>query len=192
VFSRTPTAPGDPSKKEMIRDLRANGEIDQLKPGSWEEDMTAVCRTRFSVRPSKSRAVLFYSQFPNGTLDPLSFHGGCPVLNGTKWMANLWVWNAARNSFDHAPYKLGQESKVTASGTYTPIKALFFNSGQDPAYAGARLYWHDTYFGELASGESVRVTTYVSHVWNVKNPSGETLKSWTIDKVPSEDLHFTV
>ena len=26
-------------------------------------------------------------------LDPLSLHGGCPVLNDTpKWGANLWIW----------------------------------------------------------------------------------------------------
>ena len=25
-----------------------------------------------------------------------SEHGGCPVLEGTKWAANLWVWNGRR------------------------------------------------------------------------------------------------
>ncbi|KAH8083378.1 hypothetical protein JL720_8260 [Aureococcus anophagefferens] len=32
---------------------------------------------------------------PDGTLDDYATHGGCPVLDGTKWAANLWVWNKA-------------------------------------------------------------------------------------------------
>merc|ERR1712216_212077 len=36
-----------------------------------------------------------YSQRPDGTLDDYATHGGCPVLDGTKWAANLWVWNKA-------------------------------------------------------------------------------------------------
>jgi hypothetical protein len=36
-------------------------------------------------------AILFYSQHPSGLMDPMSQHGGCPVLDGTKWAANLWV-----------------------------------------------------------------------------------------------------
>jgi len=40
---------------------------------------------------------VFYSQHPDGSVNPASAHGGCPVLGGqTKWAANLWVWNAQR------------------------------------------------------------------------------------------------
>ena len=35
--------------------------------------------------PRKAHAILFYSQLPNGALDPMSLHGGCPVVEGTKW-----------------------------------------------------------------------------------------------------------
>lgn len=31
-----------------------------------------------------------------GRVDEASMHGGCPVLAGTKWAANLWVWNGPR------------------------------------------------------------------------------------------------
>ena len=54
------------------------------------------CYSRFAVAPRKGDAILFYSQKPSGDLDPLSIHGGCPVLAGTKWAANLWVWNGRR------------------------------------------------------------------------------------------------
>lgn len=66
---------------EAISDLRASGDADMLEKDSWEEKMVARCRTKFSVRPNSARAVLFYSQFPNGEQDPMSKHGGCPVLS---------------------------------------------------------------------------------------------------------------
>ena len=61
-----------------------------LKENSWEEKLTIQCRTRFSITPHSSRAVLFYSQLPNGHVDKNSLHGACPILNGQKYAANLW------------------------------------------------------------------------------------------------------
>lgn len=58
---------------------------------SWEAEMTELCESKFAVLPRKGDAIVFYSQDPHGGLDPASLHGGCPVLNGTKWAANLWV-----------------------------------------------------------------------------------------------------
>ena len=26
-----------------------------------------------------------------GELDPYSYHGGCPVIRGEKWIANFWI-----------------------------------------------------------------------------------------------------
>ena len=48
--------------EDGIAQLRASGDATMLKEGSWEEEMTALCRTRLSVRPHATRAVLFYSQ----------------------------------------------------------------------------------------------------------------------------------
>lgn len=48
------------------------------------------CRTRFSVRPSAGKAILFYSQNPDGSKDSRSLHGACPVLVGDKW-AGTWT-----------------------------------------------------------------------------------------------------
>lgn len=93
VFSRAPL-PGienhNKAKRDTVQELRKAGEIpSEIKAGSWEEDMVGACRTSLNVVPKKSRAVLFYSQFPNGQEDPSSFHGACPVLRGTKWAANV-------------------------------------------------------------------------------------------------------
>lgn len=77
--------------KQAIQNLRASGDSATLKEDSWEEKMAAECRTRLAVRPRSGRAVLFYSQLPNGRPDSESRHGGCPVLaaDKAKWAANL-------------------------------------------------------------------------------------------------------
>ena len=78
---------------------------------SWERDMMETCHTGcLAVKPKRGDAVLFYSQTSWGGLDVSSAHGtsckktiadatieannnvitgGCPVLEGTKWAANL-------------------------------------------------------------------------------------------------------
>lgn len=63
---------------------------------SWEYAMVKLCRASLHTKAIQGEAVLFYSQTPQGILDPYSEHGGCPVLKGDKWGANLWVWNGAR------------------------------------------------------------------------------------------------
>ena len=79
------------SRQAVLEELRKDGTVDMLERGSWEETMVADCRSRLAVKPHSARAVLFYSQHPNGEEDTSSLHGGCPVLDGEKWAANLWV-----------------------------------------------------------------------------------------------------
>ncbi|KAK6923989.1 Prolyl 4-hydroxylase alpha subunit, Fe(2+) 2OG dioxygenase domain [Dillenia turbinata] len=43
------------------------------------------------VKPRKGDGLLFYSVFPNGTIDELSLHGSCPVIKGEKWVATKWI-----------------------------------------------------------------------------------------------------
>ena len=43
------------------------------------------------VQPRKGDAVLFWTMQPNGAEDSMSLHGGCEVLDGTKWSATLWI-----------------------------------------------------------------------------------------------------
>ena len=84
------------SMADAVAELRASGDAAAagIEKGSWEEELVARCRSRLAVRPTHGRAVLFYSQHPNGAPDKSSKHGGCPVLSDSpKWAANLWVWN---------------------------------------------------------------------------------------------------
>ena len=56
----------------------------------------ADLKTGIHIQPRRGKTILFYNQLPNGTLDHNSFHGGCPVLKGEKWAANIWIWSNLR------------------------------------------------------------------------------------------------
>ncbi|XP_070563898.1 transmembrane prolyl 4-hydroxylase-like [Ptychodera flava] len=54
------------------------------------------------VKPEKGKAVVWYSHFIDeetgwlGPIDEFTWHGGCPVTKGTKWIANRWI-NVSKN-----------------------------------------------------------------------------------------------
>lgn len=43
------------------------------------------------VKPHQGDAILFYSIFPNNTIDPASLHASCHVIKGEKWVATKWI-----------------------------------------------------------------------------------------------------
>ena len=45
------------------------------------------------VVPEAGKAVLFYSQLPDGNMDDFSQHAAKPVVDGEKWLINLWTWD---------------------------------------------------------------------------------------------------
>ncbi|KDP32045.1 hypothetical protein JCGZ_12506 [Jatropha curcas] len=47
--------------------------------------------TGLRVKPRKGDGLLFYSLFPNNTIDPTSLHGSCPVIKGEKWVVTKWI-----------------------------------------------------------------------------------------------------
>ena len=51
------------------------------------------CTTGLKVRPESGKVIIFYNMKFDGTLDPKSLHGACPVKSGVKWAANKWIWN---------------------------------------------------------------------------------------------------
>ena len=139
--------------------------------------MAAECRTRLAIRPNAARAVLFYSQYPDGRKDPDSRHGGCPVLSGEKWAANLWVWNTPRGGFEGSPVKAEFANEEPAKQS----KAIFKNSGTDPTFKEAELYWDKAKFwGKLGHGDPpLTANTFEGHKWDVK-VNGEFVKTWVI------------
>ena len=92
LLLNSPTSPSTSTSREETTPTTTAGEAAEaaasvlLSEGSWEADMAKTCRSQFAVKPKKGDALLFYSQQPDGSLDEMSFHGGCPVLKGTKVM----------------------------------------------------------------------------------------------------------
>lgn len=157
--------------KTVIRELRESGdniELAGITEGSWEEQMVALCRTRMTIKPHAGRAVLFYSQHPDGKLDEMAKHGGCPVLNGTKWAANLWVWNTPRRDFVGAPMRDDVDPATLSNNRPQQLSAVFVNSGKDPAMAKAELYYESQKWGPLRPDKPLRSNTYEGHRWNVR------------------------
>ncbi|KAG6576223.1 RxLR-like protein [Phytophthora cinnamomi] len=143
-----PAEYGHPSN--AAQDYEATG-AELFEPGSWEMDMVRKCSTKLASYPSKGGAVLFYSQKPNGELDPMSLHGGCPVLEGTKWGANLWVWNRRRHGLD-----------VDDSA----CKVTFTN----PTSREVGLYWSGTLMTTLAAnGGNIVYNSFTGHQWVLKD-----------------------
>lgn len=106
--------------------------------------------------------------------------------------ANLWVWNAARAEFKHAPFKPGREPG--ASSSFNQVVATFKNSGKDARFNDAELYYdEDGFFGKLGPDQSVRVNTFKTHVWNIKSKSsGEILKTFVIENDSDAEQFFEV
>jgi prolyl 4-hydroxylase len=50
------------------------------------------CINGLKVTPKEGKAIMFYSMTPEGQFDEYSLHGACPVIKGTKWAANKWIW----------------------------------------------------------------------------------------------------
>lgn len=57
----------------------------------WENADTGE---ELKTAPKSGKAVLFYSYLSDGNIDDLSQHAAKPVLEGEKWLMNLWVWDA--------------------------------------------------------------------------------------------------
>ncbi|DAZ92662.1 TPA: hypothetical protein N0F65_006471 [Lagenidium giganteum] len=64
--------------------------------GKPQPNVMNDCTKGLKVPPKKRKVVVFYSMLPNGELDPMSLHGGCPVEEGVKYSGNKWVWNKPR------------------------------------------------------------------------------------------------
>ncbi|KAG7337243.1 2(OG)-Fe(II) oxygenase superfamily protein [Nitzschia inconspicua] len=185
-------------QKQAIEQLRASPYGNVLEKGSWEEQLVASCRTRLSIRPHSSRAVLFYSQYPNGEVDPASIHGACPVLNKQKYAANLWVWNTPRTGYSGSPIKekfrnkQSSEEAASPSVSFLKINAQFVNSGKDESMSNAVLYYEDQFWGNLGSNDPpMAVNTYEGHIWNIK-VGDEVKKTIVVNEKDGESQVFSI
>ena len=65
-------------------------------------------------------------------------------------------------------------------------KASFANTQADETMRHAKLYFQDTFWGNLGFGDpQLNVNTYEGHQWNVK-VDGKTVKTFVINKTPTQ------
>ncbi|KAF5208324.1 Prolyl 4-hydroxylase alpha-like protein [Thalictrum thalictroides] len=57
----------------------------------WWSELSECGKKGLSVKPKMGDALLFWSMWPDATLDPSSLHGGCPVIKGNKWSSTKWI-----------------------------------------------------------------------------------------------------
>ncbi|KAM0032316.1 putative procollagen-proline 4-dioxygenase [Helianthus debilis subsp. tardiflorus] len=78
-----------------LSDVEEGGET--MFPYENDESMSSTYDVEkcngLKVKPRKGDGLLFYSLYPNGTIDPTSLHGGCAVIKGQKWVATKWIRN---------------------------------------------------------------------------------------------------
>jgi len=56
-----------------------------------KDDLSDCAKKGIAVKPRKGDALLFFNLHPDAIPDPLSLHGGCPVIEGEKWSATKWI-----------------------------------------------------------------------------------------------------
>lgn len=80
-----------------LSDVEEGGETTFLLEGRHGTETRSIdykaCDKGIKYKPRAGDALLFWSMDPDGTLDRHSLHGGCPVLNGTKWTMTKWIHN---------------------------------------------------------------------------------------------------
>lgn len=160
--------------------------------GSWEKKMVDDCYSKLAVRPRKARAILYYSQHPDGSLDLDSRHGGCPVLKGQKWAANLWVWNKAMpfgsSRFNNSSSTSSRASAKDSLSVVFTYRGTRFKTG--PSVIS--LYWND----EVKMGDfeppymSLDINTFVGHSFTAKTDDGLLLAKVTVERDKLEYVFF--
>ena len=65
----------------------------------YDEMRDAGCRAGTTIAPRAGTAVFFYNMHPERSatkdyaMDWRSWHSGCNVTAGVKWVANVWIRN---------------------------------------------------------------------------------------------------
>jgi len=64
---------------------------------SFPRYMNAETGEALKVTPKIGQAILFYDYLPDGNFDDLAQHAAEPVIDGEKWITNLWLWEPYRD-----------------------------------------------------------------------------------------------
>jgi len=121
------------------------------------------------VLPKRGSAVLFYNQLPDGQLDPDTEHQGCPVLHGTKYAANIWIWS---NNFT-------QKAFVNVSDG-SSMAITFFNSIDETVVLAWASDGNEHELATISASESHQMRTFPGHEFVARTASGRRkVGTWT-------------
>ncbi|RUS90206.1 hypothetical protein EGW08_001987, partial [Elysia chlorotica] len=85
---------------------------------------TVFTKADIAVPPIKNMALFWYNYRPDHHLDYLTYHAGCPVVIGHKWIANKWVWTAG-NTFRRrcalSPHASQLDIEADMRNSYLPL-----------------------------------------------------------------------
>ena len=90
-----------------------------------------------------------------------------------------------RGGFQGSPKNKRFEG-TQAEATDGQLKGFFRNTGNDPKFKNAKLFFQETEWGDFSSGKSHDVNTYHGHEWNVRDSNGNILKKWTVAQKPAK------
>ena len=123
------------------------------------------------MSPRTGDSVLFYSQRGDASLDGYSLHGSCPMGDGEKWAANLWVWNRPRDAIDKAKAKAKAGIECVFTNKASSKVALYWDDGGDLAPQG-----------DIPPGQGVTINTFPTHKFTafLGDKDGARLGSWTM------------
>ncbi|EDO48121.1 predicted protein [Nematostella vectensis] len=81
-------------------------------------DLSRHChKANLYIKPKKRSAIMWYNHYTDeltgwfGGLDPMTYHGGCDVVRGRKWIANNWI-NIMGASREHMYLHTDPEKRV--------------------------------------------------------------------------------
>lgn len=98
-------------------------------------------------------------------MQPEALHGGCPVLSGTKWAANLWVWNGVR-------YGLNGTGPADSSGA---VRIEIRNSLSETAH----IFYGETELAKIPPGHTHPFSSYVGHRFNARLAGDLSAQIWS-------------
>jgi prolyl 4-hydroxylase len=120
-----PSAPVAAAQDHMTGSGSASGADD-----SWSE-----CGKRgLGVKPKKGDALLFFSLDPSATPDEASLHMACPVIEGEKWSAPVWIHVGAYDRKQQQQIKIGNSLSCENENPHCDKWAASGECKNNPAY----------------------------------------------------------